>query len=333
MKHSLYTLMVLCAFGLLSCRKSSDDFTIKQYDADKIQSYIKANGLTGMVKDTSGGDTTGIYYQIISPGVGRPIAYSDKISYVYTARSFDGGYTSADTIFNHVNAYAAYVSPNGLQLAIKNIMKRKGAKIRVLIPSRLAYGTNGSTLSSFNTLGATVYGTVGGNQCMDYVVSVMDDDLIIVNDAVTPGKKDTISKQSFYDDISIQKYLAANGLTGFTKTPSGMYYKVTQVGTGTDVIGLFSTLGLQYTGSLFNTTVFESHNSDDGLADAIVTLIEMTPDWQEILPKVTAGAKLTFITPSGLGYGQSASVNSGTNFTLPAFSCLRYDVNVISVTN
>jgi len=332
MKHFLYTLMVFCAFGLLSCRKSTDDLTIKQFDANQIQNYIAANGLTGMIRDTSGGDTTGIYYQVITAGTGRAFAYSDKVSIVYTARSFNGGYVSSDTIFNHVNAYSAYIGPNGLALAVKNIIKRKGGKIRVLIPSRLAYGINGTTLSGYNTAGTVTYSTVGGNQGMDYTVSVLDDDLTIINDPVTPGKKDTVSKQTFYDDISIKKYMAANGLTGYIKTASGVYYKILQVGTGTDVIGINSTVGVQSTGTLLNGTMFLSENTDDGTAVSyFYGLYDGEASILEILPKVTAGAKLSIISPSGMAYGQSSA--SGLLITVPAFSCTRYDMNIITVSN
>lgn len=331
MKQILYTLMVLCAVGLLSCRKTADNFTIKQFDDNQIQNYIKANGLSTIMKrDTSGGDTTGIYYQIINPGSGRAFSYSTKISYVYTAKTLDGNFNLTDTILNHVNSYAAYAAPNGLQLALINLAKRKGAKIRVIIPSRLAYGINGTTLSTYNTAGTVVYNTVGGNQAMDYTISVMDDDLTIVNNPISL-KTDTITKQAIYDDLSIQKYMAAKGLTGYTKTAAGNYYKITQAGTGTDPISTNSTLGVDYTGTLFNGIIFDQANTTDGTAAISFTLIDNIPGWQDVLPHTTAGSKITMLVPSPQAYGQAANA-SGT-VTLPGFSCLRFDINVISVSN
>ncbi|RKR81699.1 FKBP-type peptidyl-prolyl isomerase-like protein [Mucilaginibacter gracilis] len=318
MKQTLYTLVVFCAFGLLSCRKNSGDFTIKQYDEDKIKTYINNNNLSAVMKrDTSGGDTTGIYYQIITPApvTATPIAYSDRVSFVYTVKSFDGSYSSTDTIFNHTYTYSAYVTPDGLQLAIKSIAKYKGTKIRVLIPSRLAYGINGTTLSGYNTSGTVVYSIIGGNQCLDYTITILDD-----------------TKQAAYDDLSIQKYMAANGLTGqYQKTASGSYYREIQVGTGTDVIGMNSTVGVQYTGTLFNGTIAEQANTTDGSAAYTFTLWDERPAWQDVLPHVKAGSKLSIITPSSQSYGQSTY--SGSTVTIPAFSCLRYDINVISVSN
>ncbi len=73
-----------------------------------------------MVRDTSGGDTTGIYYQVITPGKGARVNYTDNVSFVYTIYSFDGKYVSADTITNHYDEYLGHVSPNGLMLGICN---------------------------------------------------------------------------------------------------------------------------------------------------------------------------------------------------------------------
>lgn len=316
MKQLLYALMAFCAFGLLSCRKSNDNFTIKQFDEDQIQQYIKNNGLSAVMKrDTSGGDTTGIYYQVLEPGPtpGVAIKYSDLVSYVYTDRTFDGKFSTTDTILNHTNTYGGYITPNGVQLAIKNIAKKFGAKIRVLIPSRLMYGINGTTISAYNSAGTVTYSNIAGNQCFDYTITIVAD-------------------QNAYDDLSITKYMAANGLTGqYTKLPSGVWYRVTQVGTGTDPVSISSTLGVQYTGTLFNGIIFDQANNSDGTAAATFTLYDVIEAWQQVFPKVTAGAKLSLITPSRYAYGVSAK--QGSTFTIPAFSCLRFDVNLISVSN
>ena len=318
MKQLLYVFAAFCVFGLASsCRKSGTDLTIKQFDQNQIQDYISQHGITGMTRDTSGGDTTGIYYQIITPGKGDVIQYFNKTSYVFSFSTFDGKYNSSDTIINHSNAYSAYIAPNGVQLAIKNLVKRKGGKIRILIPSRLAYGVNGLTLTSVSaTTGTTVSGTISGNQCLDYVINVIDD-----------------SKQAAYDDISIQKYITAKGLTGFQSDGKGSYYKVTQAGTGTVVPTISSTLGVEYTGTMFNGTVFDAATTNDGTAAASFTLYDVIPAWQSVLTKkdITAGALVTMLVPSHAAYGQDAN-NQGST-TIPAFTCLRFDLIIVSVTN
>jgi FKBP-type peptidyl-prolyl cis-trans isomerase len=318
MKNIFYTAIILLAVGLSSCKKNNNEVTIKQFDDTQIQSYIQQNGLTGMKRDTSGGDTTGIYYQVLNAGTGPVVDYPDKVSYVYSYHTFDNEYSSTDTILNHANNYLGHVAPNALQISLKNIAKRKGTKLRLLIPSRLAFGTNGYFSGAIH---------INGNECLDYTVNLIDQDY----DAV---KK--INYQSLYDDISIQKYMAANSLSGYTKTASGLYYKVTTPGTGTDIIGLNSVVGAQYTGYLFNGTAFETATNTDATVAAITfnTLTTVpTAGFAEGLTHITAGGSISLIMPSRLSYGDAGSTNSYTGSVVPAFSCLRYDVSVISVAN
>src|ERR1700756_5450102 len=99
MKQIVFTLLLLSVIGLVSCRKKGADLNIRQYDDQQIQSYIASHGLTGvMQKDTSGGDTTGMYYQIISAGnPAQPLTDPTKISMVFSLSTFDGKYTNTDT--------------------------------------------------------------------------------------------------------------------------------------------------------------------------------------------------------------------------------------------
>jgi FKBP-type peptidyl-prolyl cis-trans isomerase len=300
-KKIIYTTLACLAIAFLTgCRKGGDSINIRQYDEDQIKAYIQAQGLTGMQKDTTNGDTSGMYYQIITPGTGNELEYFDKVSYAYKVYNFADTYSSTDTISNHINNYVGYLTPKGVQLGMKFLLKRKGGKIRLLVPSRSAYGVNGITTDNVKVL--------QGNQCLDYTINVVDD-------------------QAEYDELSIQNYLKRYNLSGYTRTASGLYYKITKAGTGTDVVGLYSVVGVQYTGYLLNQTAFDSANNSDGTAAFTTSLSDVVIGWQEGLPKITAGGKITLIMPSALGYGDTG------NGTTPAFSCLRFDINLITVEN
>ncbi len=318
MKQTLTTLLLLCtigimSLGLVSCHKDNNNVDIKTYDQQQIQNYITANGLTGMKRDLSGGDTTGIYYQILRPGNGKVIDYSDDISYVYTIRTLDGQFAAADTVVNHMYNYVGHLTPPGLILAMKNIIINEGTQARIIIPSRLAYGTAGSGVGSTR---------LPGNESLDYYINTIN------STPKTPTSQDT------YDDLCIQNYMKANGLTGYTKTASGLYYKIQQVGTGTVPITANSVVGLQYTGKLFNNVVFDQVNYADTTA-LPVNYQNMILGWQEGLKLVTKGAKLSLIIPSGLAYGKNPA-SFGAAFTVQspyANSCLYYDFNIESVSN
>jgi FKBP-type peptidyl-prolyl cis-trans isomerase len=316
MKQKIFTLLLISAIGLVSCRKDKIEQNIKQYDESQIQNYISTHGITGMKKDTTGGDTTGIYYKIILPGkivppatTLVPLDYPDIVSYVFQLSSFDGKYISTDTIQNHLEDYLGHLTndalPAGLQLAIKNLVKYKGASARLLIPSHLAYGVSGygsGSSSSTNT-------KIAGNQCLDYYVHIIDD-------------------YKTYDEQVIKNNW---DITGYTRVQSTTlpgnyyYYKTLTSGTGTNPIGESTIINCTYTGSLLNGTVFDGGNNGTNTVNP--TISTLVPGVKEALENfAVAGTKISIIIPSTLGY---ANTSSGT---IPVNSVLRFTFQIITTT-
>ncbi|GAC1304200.1 MAG: hypothetical protein NVSMB24_11320 [Mucilaginibacter sp.] len=315
MRQRIFTLLIISAIGLLSCRKNKVEPDIKQYDELQIQNYISAHGITGMQRDKTNGDTTGLYYHIINPGdsvdQGKPLPpmdYPDKIAFVFTLRSFDGKYVQADTIANHYDGYLGHVTlsklPIGLQLAMRNNLRHRGASMRLLIPSHLAYGVNGYGSGSITN----VNNRIAGNQCLDYYVHVI-------------GNTST-DNQATYDDQVIRNYMTANTLTGYTKTASGLYYKILTPGTGTVPITTASTNTAHYTGQLLNGTTFDSQTTNA----FSFNLLDLIPGTVEGLTNLTVGTKISLVMPSALGYGEVASGS------IPPNSCLNFTWTILTVT-
>jgi FKBP-type peptidyl-prolyl cis-trans isomerase FkpA len=310
MKQTIFTLLLFCVTGLMSCRKDTVQPDIKQYDQTQIQNYISANGITGMVRDMVGGDTTGIYYKIIKPGTGTQMAYTDQIAFVFTLSSFDGKYISSDTISNHFYDYLGHVAtdnlPLGLQTALINDLKNKGGSMRVLIPSHLAYGVKGNGSGS-NTVANN---KIAGNQCLDYYVHVIGD---------TPT-----DNQATYDDQVIQNYMKANSLTGYTKTADGLYYKTLTPATGSDPITMNSTVTYYDTGQLFNGTIIDNNNATTNTTNLVDFAVSGIPEG--LIGRASVGTKISLLIPSGLGYG---TVAQGP---IPPNSCLRFTFVITAVT-
>jgi FKBP-type peptidyl-prolyl cis-trans isomerase FkpA len=313
MKQTIFSVLitsvivVIFSTGMTSCRKDNFQPTIKQYDSIQIVNYISANGLTGFQKDLIGGDTTGMYYKVINPGSGTPVQYSDKITFVYTEKTLDGSYSISDTIADHYYDYVGHIYNNhfplGLQTAVHNLLKYPNASIRVLIPSHLAYGKAGTGSGSSQVAN----NRIAGNESLDVYVHA-------VNDFPT------------YDDMVIKNYMTANGLAGYSRTADGIYYSVLTPGTNSDLITSNSTITCTYTGQLLDGNIFDgSHN---GTNVATFSLGEFaTPGNAEALEKyAVAGTKLSVILPSSQAYGISG--NGG----IPAFSCLRFTWQVVTVT-
>lgn len=310
MKKITFTLLLLTTIGFISCRKTGNDPNITQYDETNIQNYITANGLTAMKRDTTDGDTTGIYYQILSQGATtNPIAYSDTVKFVFTLKSFDGKYNSLDSLTsNHYDGFAGHISqgnlPKGLQIAIHNLIKYKGTRARVLIPSRLGYGINGTGSGSSSNVNTRI----AGNQCLDIYVNV-------------------ISDQNTYDDQVIKKYMATNSLTGFVKSAGGYYYKVTTPGTGANPIGQYSAFTATYSGKFLTGTEFDANTT--GVAFDLSGNGGSVPvtGVAQGLQGYTTGAAVTLLLPSRYAYGR------GGNQSIPTNTNLRFDFTIVTVTN
>jgi FKBP-type peptidyl-prolyl cis-trans isomerase FkpA len=315
MKLTLFTLFLLSVIGFASCRKSSSEPDIKQYDQQQIQNYIAANGITGMQRDTVGGDTTGIYYHIITPGTGNPIDYPDTISYVYALHSFDNKFVAYDTVLNHFFGYLGHVVPNGLMLSIRNDLKLRGGKIRVLVPSHLAYGVDGVGSGS----STVTNNRIAGNQCLDYTINL-------------------ISRQDLYDDMVVTNYMAANNLSGYTKIPpidpvtgqinkaAGMWYKITTAGTGNSV-GDNSSITCNYKLLLMNNTFVDTTYATTATTFADLQSLTIGAHQGLKLTKGGNGSAISLIMPSRYGYGVGGA--SG----IPANACLRFEFYNITVVN
>ncbi|MDB5153370.1 MAG: hypothetical protein JWR54_2121 [Mucilaginibacter sp.] len=316
MKRTLFTLLLLSAIGFVSCRKSGSEPDIKQFDQQQIQQYIAANNITGM-QGVPSSDTTGIWYKIIDRGdTTRSVDYPDEIAVVYTLRSFDGKYIAADTVLNHFDGFLGHVGPNGFMLAIHNLLKYKGSKMRVLVPSHLAYGVSG-----FGTGSSTITsGRIAGNQCLDYTVYMVSDQKAGDDPAIK------INDQKVYDDLVIKNYMSANSLSGYSQTTDGLYYKILKVGNPDSVINNNSSVTLNYTAKLMNGTLVTDNSvntttfSDLNNMQSYVGLIEG-------LKLIHGGGTISLLVPSRLGFGTSASG------AVPANACLRFDLSNVVVTN
>ena len=308
MKKTIFTLLLFSAIGLLACRKNTVYPNIKEVDQQQILSYISANGITGMKRDTTGGDTSGIYYQVLLPGkAGTSYKYTDSISFVFQLHSFDGKYSSPDTTTNHYADRAgnitAHALPYALQLIVHDVVKR-GGSVRILMPSHLAYGISGYGTGSSQNLNARI----AGNQCLDYYIHAIDD-------------------EASYDDLVIRNFMTRNNYSGYQRTPSGLWYLVHTPGTGTDLITYNTTVTLTYTADQLNGINFDQYNTADGSGTPF-DIPDLIPGLQEGLEKfATTGAYVSFLIPSTLAYG------TGTfGGLVSANAIVHYEMRIVTVT-
>lgn len=130
-----------------------------------------------------------------------------------------------------------------------------------------------------------------------------------------------VAPQSEVD--SIQTYLDSNRLTA-TKQASGLFYSITNPGTGASINNLCTVLRVTYKGKLKNGTTFDP-GSDT--AAATFELGRVIAGWQKGLPLIKEGGKIILYIPPSLGYGNAA------NGPIPANSMLIFDIDLLGVSN
>lgn len=134
--------MAACMLAMIAggsgCMKddSCQEKTVESEEGS-MQNYATLNGMT-TVKHSSG-----LYYQVVSPGSGGYPALTSTVKANYVGKLLDGTIfdqsTSGPVTFSLANTIP------GWQLGLSLI--QKGGVIRLIIPSSLAYGCNG-----FNTI-------------------------------------------------------------------------------------------------------------------------------------------------------------------------------------
>lgn len=114
---------------------------------------------------------------------------------------------------------------------------------------------------------------------------------------------------------NLEAYLTAQGITA-TKDSRGFYYAITVPG-GSAKPTICSTISVKYTGRLQNGTIFDSSNG------ATFNLSQLIVGWQQGIPYIGKGGKITLYLPPSLGYGSSASGS------IPANSILIFEIELI----
>lgn len=293
-------MFIITALG--ACKK--EYATIQQEDSKEVSKYIQTNNLANMTEyiNPEGNTKSGIFYQILQAGTGAVVGNTDLVYLTYTVKSFDGASDYTDENVYRYTGYLGYLDkastglPTAFRTAVRDILQKKGGKIRLLIPSNQAYGVGG-TNSIFK---------IAGNQSLDCTITLYD-----------------VDTKSAFEDIFVQKYIAASNITGLTKTPSGLYYQIIEPGSGTEVYP-YSAISAVYTGKLINGTMFDEAKAATPFK---VTLSNVIPGWIEGLQLIKKGGKIRLIIPPALAYGSTPKTG------IPPNSILDFNIELVDVTN
>jgi len=141
------------------------------------------------------------------------------------------------------------------------------------------------------------------------------------------------AKQMLTDDKTLKAYFNKKHITP-TKTASGLYYTITQEGSGEKAIAGDS-VTMNYTGTLLDGTKFDS-NTDTAFKHTqpfqfVLGKGAVIKGWDEGVALLKSGSKAVFYIPSPMAYGAQARPGSGANPKgIPANSILLFDVELLS---
>lgn len=140
------------------------------------------------------------------------------------------------------------------------------------------------------------------------------------------------SKQNGIDEKIIQDYIKAKKLK-VQKTKSGLYYVMTQKGTGENAKAGQS-VTMNYTGMLTDGTKFDSNvDPTFGHVQPFTFNLgagQVIRGWDEGVALLNKGAKATLIIPSSMAYGsRSMPGNQNNPKGIPANSVLIFDVEMV----
>lgn len=152
-----------------------------------------------------------------------------------------------------------------------------------------------------------------------------------IQEQLAKQKKD-MEKQIALDEKNLQAYFKKKGIAP-TKTASGMYYSITQQGSG-EKPQSGNQVKMNYTGTLLDGTTFDS-NVDTAFGHTTPFEFKLgqgqvIKGWDEGVALLQKGSKATFYIPSGMAYGSSARPGGKANPKgIPANSPLVFDVELL----
>jgi FKBP-type peptidyl-prolyl cis-trans isomerase FkpA len=123
---------------------------------------------------------------------------------------------------------------------------------------------------------------------------------------------------------ALQGWISANR-SGAIKDASGLFYEITNPGTGSTP-SVCSSVTVKYSGNLLNGTKF-----DENLTGFTEVLGRLVIGWQKGIPLVKAGGSINLYIPPSLGYGSKDQTDNQGRVIIPANSNLIFSVQLLSV--
>lgn len=253
-------------------------------DVSLIDEYLASNNVTAE------SDTSGLRYSIVTKGSDFKPQLVDSIQVNYSLSLLNGQSIFAEG----QNTFLLNKLIRAWRIALPLV--GEGAKLRLFVPSGLAYG-------SYRT------GLIAANSNLIFDIELKK----VIREYATQLTRDL---------VTIDAFLVAKNINALKDAPN-LRYVITTAGVSTALAPLLTdSVVLIYTAkSLQTETIVESEASKGLKLNARSTLAA----WKIVLPLFREGTKATIYVPSGLGYGAYG------NSSVAPYTNLIYEVEVKKV--
>ena len=257
-----------------------------QTAAERGRAFLEENAKKADVKTTA----SGLQYTILEPGTGKAPKVTDTVKVHYAGKlldgkEFDSSYKRGEPISFPLNRVIRGWT-EGMQLV------KEGGKIRLFVPSNLAYGERGAG------------GLIGPDETLVFDVELLE----VMQSAAERGR--------LFLEENAKK-------TDVKTTASGLQYTIIEPGKG-KAPKATDTVEVHYAGKLLDGKEFDSsYKRGQSISFPLSGVI---PGWTEGLQLVKEGGKIRLFIPSNLAYGSHGSPGAiGPDETLI------FDVELIKV--
>lgn len=279
----IYSLSLLLSFFLFSCSKPEDPNAQLNKEVRAIDDYLEETETDYIAYAGSG-------IRIVVHEFGEmPTPISGQSVRASVTASVFGSTTPFTTV--KFKSKLDSIGEEGLNFAVSSLLG--GSVATVYVPSQYAYGQTGTI-------------DVPANSTVVYQVELQE------------VFRTTAEQTQFQSDTAtIRDYLTANSIQNVIEHPSGIFYTIETLGTGTKP-RVYDNATFTYTGSLLtSTSTFDAGTLTD------YNLFNLIQGLRIGIPQLNKGSSATFYIPSGLGYG---SKGSGTE--IPANANLKFKIEL-----
>lgn len=287
-----------CVLLISACRGPETDPTAQfleqlKIDTTTIGAYARANALD--MRKTA----DGIFFRVTRMGTGLPPKAESNVEVSYTGRLLDGSVFDTGSIDGPMSGFIP-----GFNAALQ--LLPVGSSAIVIIPSVYAYGQTGNA-------------SIPPNACLLFDMSL---------EKINPTSEELT--QLYSDTTKIRDFLNLNNITGTIKDPSGLRYKVTSFGSGSNA-NWYDPVKISYTGRLLSNGETIVIGTSEPAVNFDSWVVNYMPAFQIGLRKINPGGSITLYTPSGLAYGPRL-VSSGKK-VIPANSVMIFELTLDEIPN